>query len=31
MIYSLRINTEKYLEEITLDTKKNKIDLKIFF
>lgn len=31
MIYSLRINTDKYLEEITLDAKKNKIDLKNFF
>lgn len=30
MIYSLRINTDKYLEEITLDAKKNKIDLKFF-
>lgn len=31
MIYSLKINIDKYLEEITLDTKKNKIDFSKFF
>lgn len=30
MIYSLRINIDKYLEEITLDAKKNEIDFSKF-